>query len=58
MILKQVFTALNGLPLQILVITPSIHLKWSVLGNLLGFIGFLLLDLVMLVSYHLPAIGR
>ena len=58
MILKQVFTALNGLPLQILVVTPSIHLEWSILGNLLGFIGYLLLDLVMLVSYHLLAIGR
>ena len=58
MILKQVFTALNGLPLQILVVTPSIHLEWSVLSNLLGFIGYLLLNLVTLVSYHLLAIGR
>ena len=58
MILKQVFTALNGLPLQILVITPSIHHEWSVLGNILRFIGYLLLDLLMLVSYHLLAIGR
>ena len=58
MISKQVFTALNGLPLQILVVTPSIHLEWSVLGNLFGFIGYLLLDPIMLVSYHLLAIGR
>ena len=58
MILKQVFTALNGLPLQILIVTPSIHLEWSVLGNLLGFFGYLFLDPVMLVSYHLLAIGR
>ena len=58
MILKHVFTALNGLPLQILVVTPSIHLEWSVLGNVLGFIGYLLLDPVILVSYHLLAIGK
>ena len=58
MILKQVFTALNGLPLQILIVTPSIHLEWSVLGTLLGFIGYLLLDPVMPISYHLLAIGR
>ena len=58
MILKQVFTALNGLPLQILIITPLIHLEWLILGNLLGFLGYLLLDPVMLVSYHLLAIGK
>ena len=58
MILNQVFTALNGLSLQILVVTPSIHLEWSVLSNLLGFIEYLLLDPVMLVNYHLLAIGR
>ena len=58
MVLKKVLTALNGLPLQILVVTPSIHLEWSVLGNLLGFIGYLWLDPVMLVSYHLLAIRR
>ena len=58
MVLKQVLTALNGLPLQILVVTPLIHLEWSVLGNLLGFIGYLWLDPVMLVSYHLLAIRR
>ena len=58
MILKQVFAALNGLHLQILVVTPLIHLEWSVLSNLLGFIGYFFLDPVMLISYHLLAIGR
>ena len=58
MILKQVFTVLNGLPLQILVVTHSVHLEWLVLGNILGFIGYLFLDPVMLVSYHLLHIGR
>ena len=57
MILKQVFIALNGISLQILVVTPSIHLEWSILGNILGFIGYLFLDPVMLFSYHLLAIG-
>ena len=52
MILKQVFTTLNGLPLKILIVTPSIHLEWSVLSYLLGFLGYLLLDPLILVSYH------
>ena len=37
---------------------PLIHFEWLVFGKLLGLIGYLSLDLVMSVSYHLWTIGR
>ena len=37
---------------------PSIHLDWLVFGKLSGLIGYLSLDPVMFVSYHLSTIGR
>ena len=44
--------------LQILGLFPSVHLKWSVLGKLIGFIVCLLLDTVIFISYHLLAVGK
>ena len=58
MVFKSAFTAVNDFHSQILVCNPLIHFGWLVLGNILGFIGYLLLDLVMLISYHLLAIGK
>ena len=43
--------------LQILGSIPSIHLEWLVFVKLSGLIGYLLLDLVMFISYHLWTIG-
>ena len=39
--------------LQILGSIPSIHLEWLVFGKLSRLIGYLLLDPVMFVIYHL-----
>ena len=44
--------------LQILGLIPSIDLKWSVLGKLLGFIVCLLLDTMIFISYHLLVVGK
>ena len=44
--------------LKILGSIPSIHREWLVFGKLLGLIGYLSLDPVMFVSYHLWTIGR
>ena len=44
--------------LQILGSIPSIHLGWLVFGKLSGLIGYLSLDPVMFVSYHLWTLGR
>ena len=44
--------------LQILGLIPSVHLKWSIHGKLLGFIVCLLLDTVIFISYHLLAVEK
>ena len=53
MLLKQVFTVINGSFLQLWVLIPSSHLDWLVFGKLSELIGYLMLDPAMFISYHL-----
>ena len=53
MLSTQVFTIIFCFSLQILVVTPSIHLEWSVFDNILGFSGCLLIDPLRFISYPL-----